>query len=91
LIVSRLPALAEGEALEEGDVVVQPARLKPAAARVALPVMMNCRLRIVVVLLGYESCVFLADDALAYASVEGDAASVSQQFACLAAWIGVPT
>ncbi|CAH2777922.1 MAG: hypothetical protein CPDRYMAC_1046 [uncultured Paraburkholderia sp.] len=36
LIVSRLPALAEADALENGDVVVQPARLKPAVARAAL-------------------------------------------------------
>jgi hypothetical protein len=60
LIVSRLPALAEGEALEDGDVVVQPARLRPTVARAALPVMMNCRLRMMffLFLLRYGSCFF---------------------------------
>ena len=48
LIVSRLPAFADGDALEDGDVVVQPARLRPAVARAALPVRMNCRLRMMV-------------------------------------------
>jgi hypothetical protein len=47
LIVSRLPAFADDDALEDGDVVVQPARLRPAVARAALPVMMNCRLRMI--------------------------------------------
>ncbi|VVD33898.1 protein of unknown function [Paraburkholderia dioscoreae] len=53
LIVSRLPALAEDDALEDGDVVVQPARPRPAVARAALVVMMNCRLRMLFFLVRY--------------------------------------
>ena len=53
MLLSEQWVLVTGDALDDREVVVQPARLRPAVAKAALPERMNCRLRMMVFLLRY--------------------------------------